>query len=49
VHDLPAGERVKKLVPGLKPKREACGEPTDSWPCPCRSRFHVGQEVRRSA
>ena len=45
VHELPASERLKKLVPGMSPHRVTCGAQTDSWRCPCRSRYHRGEAV----
>lgn len=48
IHDLPTSDRVKKLMPGLKPSRAVCGVPTGAWPCPCRSRFHIGVKVSRA-
>lgn len=49
VHDLPASERFKKLVPGMKPKRTACGALVGDWHCPCLSMFHVGVGASHSA
>ncbi|WP_280637348.1 hypothetical protein [Nocardioides sp. W7] len=39
---------MKRLLPGLKPERVTCGVSTGTWPCPCRSRFHVGIGVSRA-
>jgi len=39
---------MKRLLPGFKPERATCGVNTDTWACPCRSRFHVGVSVSRT-
>jgi hypothetical protein len=42
-HEVTGGERLKRVVPGLKPERRACGVLSiDGWACHCQSRWHVG-------